>query len=566
MSLSKFRLILLFCFILLAVSHPIAAQAPPVEVTVTPSTINISADESVPAVVTVRNNSEMTLTKLTLSIFTDTAVTVAVPEIDETLTIPKDSAKAWEINFNAPAAGRLTGSIHFQLDYRQEQAATDTAPAQSIPNVVITTIAVAPRTAIKLADVLDFQITSSANTNLDEFRPNLIYAVVTNKSDSPIVIRDLKPIAPGFLSLQGLPPSQAPDPPTAIATLPITLPAHAVHAFPVEARVSDQVQPGKYLLLFEISVSGGENNNPWEATTTATKELTVGIFGESEILGTLSTLGVGTISVLLLPGLIVLIIFRWSWKAMKLGEPLFTDLKASETIVASVAISLLVALIGYPVITRILGNARDYLRGYGFIDIAQLWVGSLLLTILGVFIYKIYDWNQKRVQANREKERKAAVIDADDEPIEVLRKLHNKDVQLKVLEEKWQNSPLPDWLKKQLFAPVAKGQTIQSRILMLNGKLYLEGMPDLDTAKTWVVSTIVYKPTLGLPEARELEKKIDSARDQDKFDEVFTLINEGFNKNLLTLSWKEQRKPQLTDAATVTERREWLIENANSIL
>jgi len=220
--------------------------------------------------------------------------------------------------------------------------------------------AIAPR-RIPLNEVADVQI-GAASDVLNDQHPATIYLLITDKLNVPLDATT-SVAAPDFVD-SALHPS---------GTLHIT--SDTTEDIAVELKAHGRVQSGKNLLLFKIALRWREAGVIRTAHLIRTHEISVGVFGESDILTVL-----GVPSLLLLPGFLVLVTAGILWRARVIrlkqdaGEFSFQPTKPDFWVLA---ISL---SIGLAFVFRAAGHS--YLGRYGLGDVIVVWVTSILIGAL----------------------------------------------------------------------------------------------------------------------------------------------------------------------------------------
>jgi len=247
----------------------------------------------------------------------------------------------------------------------------------------------------------------STLTELNDFRPGYIYLVVENKTDTLLTVDRIE-IAeyPDFIDIRKSsldttvvsrkkPVLVYPDKDT------VNVGASGIYELFIEA--SDQLKPGKHLLLFNVLYHGWVPvetqqdtlsvivRHPMTGSTTKTHEVEVKVFGEGEILGALSN----AVTFLMMPGFIMVIVFAMAWKISAPApykEKLPGWLKEAKIIdlqfwVIAITMSLIMARWLYPILTELFSSGRrNYLYGYGFYDIVMMWWFSVLMGALSGLI------------------------------------------------------------------------------------------------------------------------------------------------------------------------------------
>lgn len=274
--------------------------------------------------------------------------------------------------------------------------------------LMITLMAGVSQAGEKTDDLVTVNLQSTL-TELNDFRPGYIYLVVANKSDTLLNVDRIE-IAeyPDFIdvkksSLDSVVVSREkknlfyPD--------KKTINAGESEVYEVFITASDQVKPGKHLLLFNVFYNGwGPSEtqadslspkssqstlsvrvrHPMTGSVTQKHEVDVKVFGEGEILGALSN----AVTFLMMPGFIMVIVFAMAWKIsapVSYQEKLpawFKETKIADLQfwVIAITMSLIMARWLYPILTQLFTSGRrNYLYGYGFYDIVMMWGFSVLV-------------------------------------------------------------------------------------------------------------------------------------------------------------------------------------------
>jgi len=243
-------------------------------------------------------------------------------------------------------------------------------------------------------------------TTLQEHRPGTIYLVLTNKTTDSLRVIRVASHTPLFVT----------DTIRDYAHARATLPPGATRIVTVDVYAGKAVQAGKHLLVFEVEF--GRYRPIRRATFLASREVDVGIFGESEILTLL-----GVPSFFVLPGFLIVATVALLWSQWGVPNaagqiPAFPlKLKESDFWLVAVTLSLLGAVV-YPVFA-----GRSYLDGYGMRDIMTVWFSCVGLAIAG-FTAVTGVW--KAVRRTRAREVALMVPARTDDPLDTLEKLSRR--------------------------------------------------------------------------------------------------------------------------------------------
>lgn len=333
------------------------AQSSAVEVAAIPAALEIPASgASVPLTIVLRNGTDETLRDIRLRFLTDAPVTIE----PRTAVAPRLAARgdlAWtaEISAEEPLG---VGDLHARVDYTTGEAAA------AVSHVRTATLRVSRRASPVTDDVLGLKVESTLET-LQQHRPGRVHLIVTNKSDARIEVSDLRATGPKFITLT-----------PASRSLSLEPRETAIVAYDIEAQ--SRVVPGKHLLVFHGAVS-------WPGSAkgrsiVATRQVEVGVFGESAVLQALAVP-----SFLLLPGCLVLVTARLLWEARFLRSSAETaefkfKFPNADFWLLSITISGLMAY-AFP-----LFGQPSYLDEYGPGDVARVWMLSIFGLGLGGYV------------------------------------------------------------------------------------------------------------------------------------------------------------------------------------
>lgn len=371
---------------LLPVPASLGAQAAALQTTITPDTLVVPRRGEGTAFLTLRNGGSKRLRQLRISWLTSNLFQArSEPAAMNTLA---PGARAVVV-LRVAARGRMDseGAL-LRIDYRRSNGRRETAFAQ---------VRLRPEAPISAASIADVEVLSQLN-NLTDVDSATVYLKVQSKTVVPLSVGPVVARGPVFLSFV-VDSARAIVEPGASAVLEI-----GVHA-------DGWVRPGKHPLVFDVPVRVPTAGDTTTFNLTTSRELEVGVLGESELLKLLSVP-----SFLVLPGFLVLltlgILLKYSALAPRLGERGFPPQPTtSEFWLIAVTLSIITA-VGYP-----LAGGRNYLRGYGLSDVAKVWgvsigIGVLVFAVILGIVSFVRQWYRPRRIPNRQ-----------DEPLEVMKKL-----------------------------------------------------------------------------------------------------------------------------------------------
>ncbi len=400
LSLSGLAVLLL----LMSPARPSQAQDGAFTVDLLPVSIDaldLDTSASIEALVIARNQTAHRLRNLSLSWFADPDLRVNVTLKDSTQDtrpdeLPPQGEYAWKVQVTPRDSVATAGTVYFRIDYEQLAEGKPAASRIHTAEWVVRSRGLKPIDAL-----VDVRIETTLET-LEEHRPGKAYLVLANKTDTLLQASLLRVEAPDFVSA------------SYENTVRAIAPRQSI-AYEVDLEADRRVTPGKHLLLFEIEIAQRQGQSVQRRQKLVSKEVEVGILGESAILTLL-----GVPAFFLLPGFLILVTagFLWRvglWKresdtgafALEADQAKLGDVTKPEFVVASITLSGLVT-VGF------LLSGRNYLASYGLEDLMWVWLFSVFgvglvgytLLMLGRNLYQ--DWRYPTEA---------------DTPIEVLKKL-----------------------------------------------------------------------------------------------------------------------------------------------
>ncbi len=354
-----------------------------------PATIAPKGDgTSVTLLLVVKNQTTVDATNLRLQGFPDQGIKVVAnqPKVD---VLGADSEVIFELQISTPD-GPVDGRVLLRVDYSTTTGGRGPTQRSAVVTVPVKTAANAP-----VAEIVDVSVKTTLDS-LDELHPGRLYLIVSNKSDRSITLNTIEVQSPDFLTVA--PPAK-----------PVTLAPREVTALEMKVSATTVVQPGKHLLVFRVPGEWQRFGHKETWQTVSTHEVTVGVFGESEILKLL-----GVPSFFLVPGLLVLLTIGWFWKGHVL-QPQQATVQfgltpgTPEFWVAAITLSGAIAY----AYRRFVG--RNYLAAYGLQDIIQVWLLSIVIVGAGGYLaialgIRMWHWYY--------------AFDKDQDPIQALRRFH----------------------------------------------------------------------------------------------------------------------------------------------
>ncbi|MFC8044940.1 hypothetical protein [Nocardia sp. NPDC057353] len=378
----------------------------------TPGELTLAPDESASGLVEISNPGAVSTRVRLMARPSNDSVRVELPNPELVI----EAGRAAVIGFTATRIREGSGNdvtIAFIVEKTPVSGAAGAGPDITVGKVLVTSSA-AP--ALVELSIL------AADLTVNENRTATALVKIVNQRNDAIELTSLSITAPNSVTLT----VQCPGGQTVLAVerqrgtgCSYTMLPREEVLLPVQIDAMRAVVPGPRAAVVEAEVRNPGTPKPHRLA--ATIPFTVEVFGESDILQV-----VGVPTLLLAPGLIVLLTFWFLLRLAGIGAGVQKELATESTIanvgltaVAGVFLSLVMAKV-YPTITQWLppGERRDYLKSYGFNDIFLVFTYSFaiatLLWVAAVAVSRVWHW--------------AAVPAERDDPRTLLRKLALRDL------------------------------------------------------------------------------------------------------------------------------------------
>lgn len=285
----------------------------------------------------------------------------------------------------------------------------------------------------------------STLTEISDYRPGYIYLLAKNCSDSTLVIDSITVSEyPKFLRIRPAYPGCSDSDAAFVSRKASKLPypsmtpiqAKETRIYGVFVEAPDQVLPGEHNFLFNVHYHGYRAEKVVSGSIPVSHKIKAHAYGENQILGALQN----GITFLMIPGVIVLIatgivfslfypeLYKDKYPEWLKGEKALN----LQFMVAAITVSLFFAGFLYPLLSPLTGNGkRNYLFGYGFIDIYQMWLFAVITGIAIPIIWflgtaLLNSWKHRK---NEQDYRKA--FRESDSPMDFLRKISDSDPESK---------------------------------------------------------------------------------------------------------------------------------------
>jgi len=382
----------MFLAVVLAKITFAAATPPTLEFTLSLQSLALSPNETVRVLLVARNPLSQTL-NLKLSWVVDAPLTITT-STPLTATLPGFNDQSWEVAVTRSGDLPASVPVNFRLDY---------STAAGAKNVVVQTLQVAPCQPDPLEKVAKLEVKSAIDL-IWEQRQGVTYLIATNMTDSPLQAGPLQTSSPYFVRLVPQIPGQFTLQPLSSATIPITV------------SVGGFVQPGDHLLLYELPVTRNWKGRADTYILVGSQTVKVGVLGETEL-----SLLLAVPILLFLPGFLAIVTANLWWLYRKPAEqkdrfPL--KAKTEQFWVVAILISILATGL-YPSWTWLIlhGHSRNYLYGYGLVDLLLAWFLGCLLGTLAYWAYESWLHAYPKIRYPNE----------STPPLQVLKKLSHFD-------------------------------------------------------------------------------------------------------------------------------------------
>ena len=323
------------------------------------------------AILILSNTTTKTWSHVTVTPVTDEDLNVVgQPAFSDERTIAAGGELDWLVVVSNKTAAPNTGAIIFRIEYR-----VCDGRRMGVPHVAYVTLPVGSRNVSELAEVR----VETALESLDAQHPGKVYLVITNKSNESLTVKqdEITWDKPNFIQI----PARQSSAGTKNDAAPLVFAPRQTMTVSFDVGTADRVQSGKHLLVARVPFEWGGPANAQKRNVVVTKEIQVGVLGESALLKILAVP-----SFLMIPGFIGVIIWGvlWKWGLFKTrtdsGDfPLqFSEKPTNPQFwVAAITTSIPVILI-----YRWLVNP-DVLGLYGLSDLVAIWLASVVFLGLG---------------------------------------------------------------------------------------------------------------------------------------------------------------------------------------
>jgi hypothetical protein len=496
----------------------LADQPPaPLILEVIPKDLALAGGE--PRRVTVVARITVPVRKLTLQARADPGTRVAIGKPSESSEEIQGDV-SWPVWINQSPDGR--SSAHVILQARYEHGARD----NPVTGLSQATVEITVKQRPKIEEIVTTKLEISVD-KLEERRPRQAYLELTNVSDVPVEIRNVRGSLPPFAQLSALTPASQkgttayPLDPDGWYQLfgatpgakPLVITPRKQHIFHFVLSIPEgsQVLSGKYLMVVDVDLHYIKDGYSTDGDVVASKEFDAGVLGETEFVGPTE------VPFVLLPGFLFVALFTLLFGRFWPKWNISFDYKKPETYLGGIVFSIL-AVLAYkplsPLLYRYLWHRpnvppRDYFEGYSISDIMNVWflaiLAALLIWIVIGGVWSLWARISARIQRDR-------TPDPADKPLDLIRKLERK------------------------------GEPFDLKEVTVGGQRRWEiPLPSPDPAKKWVAGRIDVK---FVDITREQEKEFQQlVKQTSKTKEIGDFLHQLEGK--VTLSWNPLQPPEL---------------------
>lgn len=345
------------------------------KVEIVPASVELQPKGPATALLIMRNPGSSTLSDIKVTPVTDAALNVSgKPSFAEPQRIVSKGEFAWAVEISNKGEDPVDGSVIFRIEH-----VLGTDSTTGVPQVTYAVLQVKGRDVTDVAEVK----METALESLDQQHPGNVYLVITNKSNQSITLKrnEITWDKPDFIKIPAKASGTDAGQTAKEENEPLVLAPHQTAVIGFNVGTADKVQPGKHLLVARVPFGWGGAERAQQRSIVVTKEIQVGVLGESALLKLFAIP-----SFLIIPGFIGVIIWGvlWKWGLFKTKQdtgdfPLqFSEQPTNPQFwVAAITISIPVILV-----YRLLIN-RDVLGFYGLSDLVAIWLASVIVLGLG---------------------------------------------------------------------------------------------------------------------------------------------------------------------------------------
>jgi hypothetical protein len=257
-------------------------------------------------------------------------------------------------------------AVSVRLDYRQK--------GDGGPGVVYAPLKIVRDRLARAEDVAEAQLISTLSYLADR-GDGVMHVQVRNKSDGELTV-----LTPSVTPIPGMTITRDT---AATKSTELRIAPYSMGVYSLRVQTGDRVRPGKHLIVVSVPLRWRSGTTTVEQTLVLSREIEIGVLGESELLKLL-----GIPSLFFLPGVLAVLMFGFLWKYVpEHGRPRGQEfpIKAAtaEFWLLALGLSLLVGLASY-----LFKGLR--LVDYGLFDIAVLWMESIGVSAGVYLLWRVF--------------------------------------------------------------------------------------------------------------------------------------------------------------------------------
>jgi len=318
---------------------------------------------NVQAMLVLRNPTEEALTDITIDVFPESFERDTIIDYKPGGVVLPNDESTWLIHIPDSLPHPVPAKMHIRIAYKTRAKA---GQAASVSAVTSATIDIAQRAPENIDNVASAAILTPIETLKDNEERD-VYISVTNKSNTEIEVCEIKPTQLSSFSVKQKTKEEANKAEVVLVPLPAQVAPNETKLFPLKVTASDQVTPGKETLSLNVGLKWGAGG---QGNILLKKEITLGVFGESEILTAL-----GVPSFLMLPGYLIIV----TAIALRPSKPAATTITKWQQIVRPEILVLAITLSGAMMYGYAHFTDRDYTVSYGMRDVVNVWLTSVAI-------------------------------------------------------------------------------------------------------------------------------------------------------------------------------------------
>ncbi|MFA6166915.1 MAG: hypothetical protein WC700_09880 [Gemmatimonadaceae bacterium] len=327
-----------------------AQSASALQVELRPDSIVLGAAASGTVFVIVRNPAPQAVRDVRVSWIAADSITVVADTSVARLIGPSDS---WSARLTVRRGRNVAtrADILVRVNYLAQLPANGSSRQSSF-----VALHVVPRALVDAQQIVEVQ-EHFGRKALKDNQTDTVHLILRNKVDVPVDVGPIRAAAPSFIQVD--------------AGMTVRLQPHETQVVVIGLKASNRVRSGERGVVFFMPVHWPTADGIVTATAIFSRELTIGVVGESEVLTLLAVP-----SFLVLPGFLILMTIGLLWRIAVFGRGRQLTFKPPLLEFWVIAVTLSGAM------AWAFGLAGDsYLDSYGVTDIARVWMWSLTIAV-----------------------------------------------------------------------------------------------------------------------------------------------------------------------------------------